>query len=299
MRNIPNPIINLPKHTEYNFKPETIMSILEKFRMLIEKNRNGFEEAIKQDRLENAQKINFDEIMRIIRSYKSDMPLLPFFTPKKIKDGFGNLAVMYNGDPYITLKLLISSLRTHNNIVFFTNNFKHLNDLLIESINLCTRELKYATRIANLQNNFTKNDFIKMQNSFNLLVYIGSKRDYQSVSKKLNIPSIYRGYGYIDVFIEDKSFKETLLDIDDYAYENGIKINYFTGTDIQETIDYINKYNINDCFAVFTNKSDLAYTFLNSIKSKNIFINSNPFKNYEFELNENQLVYTKNISMKL
>ncbi len=299
MRNIPNPIKDLPKHTEYNFKSEIIMSVLEKFGMLVEKNRNGFEEAIKQDKRENAQKINFDEIMRIIRSYKIDMPLLPFFTSKKIKDGFGNIAVIYNGDPYITIKMLISCLRTHNNVVFFTNNFKHLNDLLIESINLCTRELKYTPRIANLQNNFTKNDFIKMQNCFNLLVYVGNKRDYQSISKKLNIPSIYRGYGYIDIFIEDKSFKETLLDIDDYAYENGIKINYFTGTDIQETIDYINKYNLNDCFAVFTSKSDLAYTFLNSIKAKNIFINSNPFKNYEFELNENQLVYTKNISMKM
>ena len=299
MRTIPNPIINLKSHTTYNYKPELINSILEKFSILVEKNKQRFEDAIIEDKLENAQKINFNEIMRIIKTYKIDMPLLPFFTPKKIKDGFGNIGVMYNGDPYITLKLLISSLRTHNNIVFFTNNFKHLNDLLIESLNLCCKEMKYTERISNLQNNYTKNDFIKMQNCFNLLVYVGSKREYQSVSKKLNIPSIYRGYGYIDIFIEDKSFKETLLDIDDYAYENGIKINYFTGTDIDDTIDYINKYNLNDCFAVFTKKSDLAYTFLNKIKSKNIFINSNPFKNYEFELNENQLVYTKNISMNI
>ncbi len=299
MKNIPNPISNLKNHTEYNFKASKIEKILEKFSILIEKNKISFDNAIKKDSKSNNQKIEFDRIINIVKNYKKDMPILPSFSAKTIKDGFGNIAVMYNGDPYVTLKMLISSLRTHNNVIFFTNNFKTLNDLLIESINIVTRELNYTERIAVLQNNFSKNDIIKKQNSFNLLVYIGSKRDFQAVNKQLNIPSVFRGYGFIDVFIEDKSFKETLLDIDDFAYENNIKVNYFHNTDIDQTIDYINKYNLNDCFAVFTRNSELAYKFINSIKSKNIFINTNPFINYEFDLNENQLVYTKNISMKI
>ena len=299
MKKIPNPIANLKNHTEYNFKVAKIEKILEKFSILIEKNKASFDNAIKKDSKTNSQKIEFDKIINIINTYKKDMPMLPFFTPKTIKDGFGNIAVMYNGDPYVTLKMLISSLRTHNNVVFFTNNFKTLNDLLIESINIVTKELNYTERISALQTNFSKNNIIKKQNCFNLLVYIGSKRDFQAVNKQLNIPSVFRGYGFIDIFIEDKSFKNTLLDIDDFAYENNIKVNYFHDTDISQTIDYINKYNLNDCFAVFTKNSDLAYKFINSIKSKNIFINTNPFINYEFDLNENQLVYTKNISMKI
>ena len=299
MKKIPNPIANLKSHTEYNFKVAKIEKILEKFSILIEKNKNSLDNAIKKDAKTNNQKIEFDRIINIVKNYKKDMPILPFFTSKTIKDGFGNIAVMYNGDPYVTLKMLISALRTHNNVVFFTNNFKTLNDLLIESINIVTKELNYTERIAVLQTNFSKNDIIKKQNCFNLLVYIGSKRDFQAVNKQLNIPSVFRGYGFIDIFIEDKSFKDTLLDIDDFAYENNIKVNYFHDTDILQTIDYINKYNLNDCFAVFTKNSDLAYKFINSIKAKNIFINTNPFINYEFDLNENQLVYTKNISMKI
>ena len=267
--------------------------------ILIEKNKESFDNAIKKDAKSNSQKIEFNKIIQIVNTYKKDMPILPSFSAQKIKDGFGNIAVMYNGDPYVTLKMLISSLRTHNNVVFFTKNFKTLNDLFIESINIVTKELKYTERIAVLQTNFSKNDIIKKQNGFNLLVYIGNKRDFQTVSKQLNIPSVFRGYGSIDVFIDDKSYKETLLDIDDFAYENNIKVNYFHNTDIDETIAYINKYNLNDCFAVFTKNSELAYKFINSIKSKNIFINTNPFVNYEFDLNENQLVYTKNISMKI
>lgn len=299
MKNIPDPIANLKNHTEYNFKASKIEKILDKFAILIEKNKESFDNAIKKDAKSNSQKIEFNKIIQIVNTYKKDMPILPYFSAQKIKDGFGNIAVMYNGDPYVTLKMLISSLRTHNNVVFFTKNFKTLNDLLIESINIVTKELKYTERIAVLQTNFSKNDIIKKQNGFNLLVYIGNKRDFQTVSKQLNIPSVFRGYGSIDVFIDDKSYKETLLDIDDFAYENNIKVNYFHNTDIDETIAYINKYNLNDCFAVFTKNSELAYKFINSIKSKNIFINTNPFVNYEFDLNENQLVYTKNISMKI
>lgn len=299
MRKIPNPIENLKSHTEYNFKETIIKEILEKFYVLVEKNKLSFDSAISNDSSTNNQKIEFSKILKIIEIYKKDQPILPSFSAKKIRDGFGNVAVMYNGNPYVTLKMLISCLRTHNNVVFFTKNFKTLNDLLIESINTVTKELNYTERIAILQTNFSKNDIIKKQNAFNLLVYIGSKRDYQAVNKQLNIPSVFRGYGFIDVFIEDKSFKETLLDIDDFAYENNIQVNYFNNTDINETIEYINKYNLNDCFAVFTKNSELAYKFINSIKSKNIFINTNPFVHYEFDINENQLVYTKNISMKI
>ena len=299
MRKIPNPIANLKDHTEYNFKASKVEKILEKFSILVEKNKSSFDNAIRIDSKKNNQKIEFDRIIQFINEYKKDMPILPFFSAQKIKDGFGNIAVMYNGDPYVTLKMLISSLRTHNNVVFFTNNFKALNNLLIESINIVTKELHYTERIAVLQTNFSKNDIIIKQNCFNLLVYVGSKRDFQAINKQLNIPSVFRGYGFIDVFIEDKSFKETLLDIDDFAYENNIKVNYFNNTDVDETIEYINKYNLNDCFAVFTKNTELAYKFINSIKSKNIFINTNPFVNYSFDLNENQLVYTKNISMNL
>ena len=37
------------------------------------------------------------------------MPILPSFSAKTIKDGFGNIAVMYNGDPYVTLKMLMAA----------------------------------------------------------------------------------------------------------------------------------------------------------------------------------------------
>ena len=206
---------------------------------------------------------------------------------------------MYDGNPTITLKLLISSLRTHNNIVFFTKNYLEINMLLIEVFNMISNECKYTAKFASLQTKFSNNEIIKKQNLFDMVIYVGDKRSYQSVQSKLRIPSIFNGYKIVDVYIEDKSFKEVLLNLDKHAYANAIQVNYFDKTNIDDTINYINKYNLNDCFVVFTKNSEIAYTFINSLKCKNVFINKNPFIDYEFDINENQLVYTKHIKMKI
>lgn len=288
------------KHpSTYNFKPSTIEKIIDKFCVFIEKSPENFEKAIEKDSKTNKIQTNVEKLKSIAKSYKRDFPMLPVFSSTTIKDGFGNLCVMYDGNPYITLKLLISALRTHNNIVFFTKNHLELNNLLVEIFNMIANDCKYVTKFASIQNKFSNNEIVKKQNLFDLVIYIGDKRAYQSVQKQLRIPSIFNGYKVIDVYIEDKSFKEVLLQIDKHAYANAIQVNYFDKTNLEDTINYINKYNLNDCFVVFTKNSDIAYTFINSLKCKNVFINKNPFVDYEFDINENQLVYTKHIKMKI
>ena len=53
MKNIPDPIANLKNHTEYNFKASKIEKILDKFAILIEKNKESFDNAIKKDAKSN------------------------------------------------------------------------------------------------------------------------------------------------------------------------------------------------------------------------------------------------------
>ena len=283
----------------YTFKEKTITKIIDNFCVFIEKSPENFEKAIKKDLKTNKIETNIEKLTEIAKTYKKDFPILPSFTSTTIRDGFGNLCVMYDGNPYVTLKLLISALRTHNNIVFFTKNYFETNTLLIESFNMISKENKYAKKFASIQNKFSNNEIVKKQNLFDLVIYVGDKRAYQSIQKQLRIPSIFNGYKIIDIYIEDKSFKEVLLQIDKHAYSNAIKINYFDNTNLEDTINYINKYNLNDCFVVFTKNSEIAYKFINSLKCKNVFINKNPFADYEFDINENQLLYTKHIKMKI
>ena len=288
------------KHpSTYTFNAKTVEKIINNFCVFIEKSPENFEKAIKEDLKTNKIETSTEKLLEIAKTYKRDFPILPSFTSSIIKDGFGNLCVMYDGNPYITLKLLISSLRTHNNIVFFTQNYFQTNTLLIEVFNMISKDCKYANQFANIQNRFSNNEIVKNQNLFDLVIYIGDKRAYQLIQKQLRIPSIFNGYKVVDIYIEDKSFKNILLEIDKYAYYNSIQVNYFNQTNIEDTIAYINKYNLNDCFVVFTKQSEIAYTFINSLKCKNVFINKNPFVDYEFNINENQLVYTKHLKMNI
>ena len=290
---------NLKHPSTYTFKAKTVEKIINNFSIFIEKSPDNFERAIKKDLKTNKIETSIQKLEEIAKNYKKDFPILPSFTSTTIRDGFGNLCVMYDGNPYVTLKLLISSLRTHNNIVFFTKNYLETNSLLVEVFNMISRDCKYAEKFASIQNSFSNSEIVRNQNLFDLIIYIGDKRAYRSVQKQLRIPSIFNGYKIIDIYIEDKSFKEVLLQIDKHAYSNAIQVNYFDNTNVTDTINYINKYNLNDCFVVFTKNSELAYTFINSLKCKNVFINKNPFTDYEFDINENQLLYTKHIKMKI
>ena len=240
---------NSLKHpSTYTFKASIINKIIEKFCIFIEKSPENFEKAIEKDLEKNRIKTDLEALKNIAKTYKREFPLLPSFTSTEIKDGFGNLCVMYDGNPSITLKLLISSLRTHNNIVFFTKNYLEINMLLIEVFNMLSNECNYTSKFASLQTKFSNNEIIKKQNLFDMVIYVGDKRAYQSVQSKLRIPSIFNGYKIVDVYIEDKSFKEVLLNLDKHAYANAIQVNYFDKTNIEDTINYINKYNLNDCF---------------------------------------------------
>ena len=153
------------KHpSTYNFKASIVNEIINKFGIFIEKSPENFEKAIEKDLEKNKIKTDLENLKNIAKTYKQNFPLLPNFTSTQIKDGFGNLCVMYDGNPAITLKLLISSLRTHNNIVFFTKNYIEINTLLIEVFNMISNDCKYVAKFASLQDKFSNNEIIKKQN---------------------------------------------------------------------------------------------------------------------------------------
>ena len=73
-----NPIANLKNHTEYNFKASKIEKILDKFAILIEKNKESFDNAIKKDAKSNSQKIEFNKITPLIPIAQQYFTILSF-----------------------------------------------------------------------------------------------------------------------------------------------------------------------------------------------------------------------------
>ena len=281
----------------YIYKQSIIKSILQEFKNQFSK-KSGFEKAVEIDRRHHGVYVKYSRILEIIDEELNDENNYLKYTSGNIIDGYGNIAVVYNGDPYVTLKLAIKALKTHNNIVFFAKKYLAINTKIIETINILAQKMKYAKRILSIEYNISEGTIFYNQNFFNMLLFVGEKREYQNFKKKLGIPSIYSGYGYVDVFIDSKRFKNEILNMDEYANDNYIHINYYYDVDYLSISKFLNKYELTETFALFSEDSEVIYKYINGIKARNIFINTSPFKNYTFDITEKDLVYEKNINMK-
>ena len=189
------------------------------------------------------------------------------------------------------------AFRTHNNIVFFSKKYYAINTKIVETLNMICEKKEYAKKIAMVEFDVIDGIIANLQTFFNEMIFVGDKRDYVQMKKKFVIPTIYSGYGNVDVFIECKDFKDLLLDISEYARDNYIKINYYDATQIEDTIVFLNRFELTDCFVLLSKNTEMIYKFISELKSKKIYINKNPFENYKLGITEKDLIYTKNIMM--
>jgi gamma-glutamyl phosphate reductase len=286
----------LTKTSTYRFKTNLVKEILEEFKNIMAK-KSGYEQAVKIDEKRHPVYAKHEKIMDIIDEFVNNQKFNVKFSASNIVDGYGNIAVCYDGNPYLTIRLLLMAFRTHNNIVFFSKKYYAINTKIVETLNMISEKMNYATRVASVEYDTFENASLQNPSFFDLMIFIGDKREYQPLKRKISMPSIYSGYGNVDVFIESKDFKDLVLKIDKYSKENNININYFDNTSMEETLAFINKYDITDCFVVFSKNTDTIYKFISMVKAKNVYINRSPFENYKLEISENDLIYSKNIIM--
>ena len=110
----------LTETSKYRIKATLIKEILEEFKNQMSK-KDTFEQAIAIDENHHPVHVTHENVLSIIDEFLNLEELKVKYTPNKIIDGYGNIAVSYNGDPYVTLRLLLMAFRTHNNIVFFSS----------------------------------------------------------------------------------------------------------------------------------------------------------------------------------
>ena len=296
MEDLQTRLINLTDTSNYRLKIDIIRECLEDFRKYMS-NIETFNQALEIDKKHHSVYINHKKIMEIIDEFINMDKINVKYTPNTIIDGYGNIAVSYNGDPYLTLRLLLMSLRTHNNIVFFSKKYYAVNTKIVETLNMILNKKRYAQKIAIVEFNVIDCIIANMQTYFNKMIFIGDKRDYVQMKKKFVIPTVYAGFGNVDVFIENKGFKDLLLEINEFSKENNIKVNYYDDTQIEDTLTFLNRFELTDCFVLLSKNTDLIYKFISEIKAKNVYINKDPLEDYKLSISEKDLIYTKNIKM--
>lgn len=289
-------IFDLPKNTSYLFNKEKISNIIKEFLLDLKNNIYNIEQNLSRDAINGNIKLQANTIVSAIQ-YNNDKFLIEF-SKSKIVDGIGNIAVIYNGNPFITLKLILLGLRTHNQMYLVSNNYSNTNNFLISLLEKHLENNQYEKRIFKILD-LTQAEIFKYQENFDTLLFIGNKDEYVSITPHIRIPVIFKNYGSIYIFVDsnlDKNLKDCLLDIDHFAFDNDININYIElSQKSNKLLEQLNYYGLNQTIAIFTNHIQNIYSILNDLKCNKIFINSNPFKKDLLQFNENNFVFTKEI----
>lgn len=296
MEDLKTKLNKLTDTSKYRLKINNIKEILVEFKTEMSK-KEKFNKAREIDKKYYPSNVSLEKIISIIDEFINLKEYNLKYTPNMIIDGYGNIGVYYNGDPYITLRFLLMALRTHNNIVFFCEKNYGVNSIIIETLNMILAKKINIEKIAMVEFNTIDGEIISTQTFFNKMVFVGDKMNYVKMRNKLAIPIIYAGFGNIDVYVDGNEFKNLILDINQYSKENNIEINYHYDVQIEEIIEDNNKYELTDSCVFLSKDTDLIYRFISEIKAKNIYINKNPFEEYKLSITESDLLYKKKITM--
>jgi gamma-glutamyl phosphate reductase len=198
--------------------------------------------------------------------------------------------VLYNGNPSVTLELALMGIITNSNMIFMIyDNMLAVNTIIVKMMEQIIKE-EELKNFVKLYNNSKNKDIKRSINFTTKIIYIGDKFGYENAKKDYNIPIIYNGYGSVAVYTDDEEhFIEELTEIQNYAFENDIELDFYDG-DLEEEIQFINYDMPADTCVIFSNDEDKIKLFKETLNSRRILVNENPFKEYNFEFDINELL---------
>lgn len=274
----------------YTYDLDKIKNVLLGVIKGIEQNKWTLNKAIEEDK-----KIGYTEDLdKIKESINSYLNYNPQLTIQDIKnqsmDGYGNIAIIYDGSVEITIESIIKVLYTHNNITLVPNLNLSINNCIVEII---TQEMKKNKYNVNIEICDDINKIYSNQNMFDIAIFVGDKYEYKKFKTRFYKDVVYNPYGYISVYADSSDFKNILVQLDKIAYINNFGIEYYNETNLEEVISKINEITFRNTVAIFTKDSKKATELIYKLKADKIFINKNPFEEYKFELNEEDLLMKK------
>lgn len=284
---------------------------------LLEESKESIEKANKIDvKNGNGFKINFDmfqklksEINNIEDVYRKVISMNKNennYLEGKQTDNLGTICLVYDGNTYCLLELVIKAILTHNSIIITSESdyMKATNELIVilvqrilEAYNIDKNliQILYTSRVEELLSNST---------SINKVITIGNRNFQNKIRKASKVEVISKGYNYFDLYIEDltnltfikKIIKEE-ENIDIYV-KSGLKVpfeDYIEVEDIDEAIAQINFNTSGYSSSIFTDNNQNASKFLREVKTDNVSVNSSPLIENIVDVDINLLLAKKNM----
>lgn len=246
---------------------------------ILKENQEIIEKCINLDNRKMSEEFKFHDLIKICEKINKKNYEI------KNKTNPNTFMIIYNGNPRITLEMLLINLFCKNNLIFIIHDdFLGTNNILISIIEKIIKQSNINCFIK-LYNNISLSEIPKTEELADKIIYIGDKFNYQNFKGYTSLPIIYNGYGQVLIYTDDEmNFQKELDETQKYAFENDIAITLYN-KDIEGSIENINYDVSNDVSVIFSNDNEKIEKFKNEVHSKKIFVNENPFVNYEFEFN--------------
>ena len=284
---------------------------------LLDENKESIEKANKIDvKNNNGFKINFDMFQKLNNEINATQDVYRKvismnqnennYLEGKQTDNLGTICLVYDGNTYCLLELVLKAILTHNSIIATSESdyMKATNELIVILIQRILKaynidknlvQILYTSRIEELLSNST---------SINKVFAIGNKSFQDRIRKASKVEIVCKGYNYFDLYIEDltnlafiKKIVKEEENIDIYV-KKGLKVpfeDYIEVEDIDEAIAQINFNTPGYSSSIFTDNNQNASVFLREVKTDNVSVNSSPLIENIVDVDINLLLSRKNM----
>ena len=223
---------------------------------------------------------------------------------KEIMDQ-GVVSVIYDGDFYVLLEMILRNLKAGNSLILLQNSYMMgANQLLVQICQDVLESLCLSRNFIQLFLTDNYEEIFPFSMNIDLVIAIGDRILQNNVLTKSPVKTITSGYNNFDLYIEDLTHIDFLKEIIntnhplqvyvqkdlDFSTSESIIVD-----DIDEAIGQIqytgNRYSV----AIFTKDDHHASRFMREVKSKYVVVNTNPMIEQILDIKQEDLVLEKTL----
>ena len=312
-----NKIINNALLVDKKNLSDNIKPILKNIKISIKDNQDILLQANKIDtKNNNAFQLSFDIIDNIFKRvekeniFYKDVTLLQKDDNKKIIYGkqimdYGNVVIITDGNPYLSLEMILRNIMAGNTIILVNNGFMYgTNNLIVNIVQSILENYQVSKNLIQL---FITDDYKEVLNNYaniDLVVCIGNHELQRLIIRESKNKVITSGYENFDLYIEDTKHLDFLNKIINTGLNVNLYINKDTNldydtaiivSDIDEAIAQINYNGSRYSSAIFTSSNFNASKFIREVKSSTVTVNTSPNIERICDIKQLDLVYEKTI----
>ena len=296
---------------------KNIKPIINQIKIALERNKEAILQANNIDQKNNnGFIIDFNIINNIFCNLENETVLYGDVTlsqkddEKKIIYGkeildYGNVIVINDGNPYITIEMAIRNIMAGNTTIISNSGFMiGTNQLLIQIIQSVLEQFNISKYLVQIYISENFDEVLSNFANIDLVVCIGNHSLQNMILNKSKNRTIASGYENFDLYIEDTSHIDFLNKIVNTGLNIQLYINSDTKldhssaiivNDVDEAIAQINYNGSKYSSAIFTTSTENASKFVKEVKSKIVTINTSPTIERIIDIKQTDLINEKTI----